>query len=419
MAIHANFDNHSKVHNFFFHPLNKEDNFWPVVTNVFLTVITCGLWQIPFWIVNRLDHKNIKVLDKDKTPKVNSVSNKVLNDETVIFKTEKSKLAEYLTNKKLSAKIFELPKPIEAPIFKPLSTKSLDLLLKELPELNSLMVAQGHVSAHDSITAIHTVGIPCRIQNQTANNELKTQMQYIIYKISEQKDLNRKHKMLKDLAGCLMDCVPVTQGKVSNMYRKLAFGNQTNFDLQMQAFLDDQLADQKEKAVDATIFELFPEMNEPDYADKNYNYPSKQFPHVKNGFLNKYGKQIGLILAGAEGDSNANASLANKDNGKFLELFNKHFDMKPVIRNFVLKLNGNGRNGDEITNEDFTKWSAETVIGHAAYYDETHVYPDYCKMPDKEQTGLTKAFITEAVAVKVFEKLEYFETIPRVYEQGS
>lgn len=67
MAIHP-FDNNSQVYNFLFHPLhkakeNKLKAALAVITNVALSILTCFVWQIPFWIINQLDNRKLKVLN--------------------------------------------------------------------------------------------------------------------------------------------------------------------------------------------------------------------------------------------------------------------------------------------------------------------------------------------------------------------
>lgn len=54
------------IYNFLFHPFNSDDkwhNIASVITNIFLTVITFGLWQIPFWLFNTLDNRKIIIED--------------------------------------------------------------------------------------------------------------------------------------------------------------------------------------------------------------------------------------------------------------------------------------------------------------------------------------------------------------------
>ena len=53
----------SSAYNFFFHPLHskeKREKILAIAVNVILTPMTLGLWQISFWVVNRLDNKKLK-----------------------------------------------------------------------------------------------------------------------------------------------------------------------------------------------------------------------------------------------------------------------------------------------------------------------------------------------------------------------
>jgi hypothetical protein len=78
-AVHP-YNKNSEVHNFLFHPLHggkKAKTSLSILTNIFMTLITGGLWQIPFWIVNRYDHKKIEVWKKGQTPSVNKAASRI------------------------------------------------------------------------------------------------------------------------------------------------------------------------------------------------------------------------------------------------------------------------------------------------------------------------------------------------------
>lgn len=60
------YEKNSNEYNFFFHPLhNAKKNpvkaIVAVIINIALSILSFGLWQIPFWIINRLDQKKIEV----------------------------------------------------------------------------------------------------------------------------------------------------------------------------------------------------------------------------------------------------------------------------------------------------------------------------------------------------------------------
>ncbi|CCB91941.1 putative Serine/threonine protein kinase [Waddlia chondrophila 2032/99] len=90
LIMHAQhpYNQHSKIYNFFFHPLHRKDEekvktILAVITNIFVTVISAGLWQIPFWIVNDRDRRKVTKWTQDQTPKVAKV-------QSNHFKTKKS-----------------------------------------------------------------------------------------------------------------------------------------------------------------------------------------------------------------------------------------------------------------------------------------------------------------------------------------
>jgi hypothetical protein len=67
------------VFDFFFHPLKEVETHKArataaVITNLFITAISLGLWQIPFWVVNRLDQSKITVTMTDGEIIANLVS---------------------------------------------------------------------------------------------------------------------------------------------------------------------------------------------------------------------------------------------------------------------------------------------------------------------------------------------------------
>ena len=54
------YDSNSNIYNVLFHPFHKKENkTLAIITNVALTIITGFLWQIPFWILNRIDNRKI------------------------------------------------------------------------------------------------------------------------------------------------------------------------------------------------------------------------------------------------------------------------------------------------------------------------------------------------------------------------
>ena len=105
-TIHP-YNKNSEFYNFCFHPLHfKED--WvtkvSVITNIFATVFSFGFWLIPFWIVNRLDNRHLKVWKKREAPKVDMAASKTFsknqleNNELHMEKKYKSKVRPVFTS---------------------------------------------------------------------------------------------------------------------------------------------------------------------------------------------------------------------------------------------------------------------------------------------------------------------------------
>lgn len=60
MTIHP-YNHNSNIYNILFHPLyDKKNKALSIITNIALTLLTGFLWQIPFWIINRLDHRKVE-----------------------------------------------------------------------------------------------------------------------------------------------------------------------------------------------------------------------------------------------------------------------------------------------------------------------------------------------------------------------
>lgn len=83
MNVHP-YDINSNAYNFFFHPLHKAEanpakTVIAVIVNIAISIFSFCLWQIPFWIVNRLDHRKIELWNLNnlngKTEKIQSVGN--------------------------------------------------------------------------------------------------------------------------------------------------------------------------------------------------------------------------------------------------------------------------------------------------------------------------------------------------------
>jgi|GEM_PF-3811342 len=62
------YDRHSSLYNFLFHPLHTQSKVRKaaaLVTHIFLSVITLCIWQLPFWVMNRMDHSKLVNISKN------------------------------------------------------------------------------------------------------------------------------------------------------------------------------------------------------------------------------------------------------------------------------------------------------------------------------------------------------------------
>lgn len=285
--------------------------------------------------------------------------------------------------------------------FKPLNEAEVKALLDEVPELKNLKVAQGTLIAYDSILSIHNQGVPSKLgKNSPANKELQQNMQYILSKIkADSSGSSRKQRLLK-LAQNMEDCLPVTQGNVGMMRLELATGK--GIENQIALFI----LQAKDRAVDETIYEMHSEMQDPGYAATHHSQPWTQFPHVKTGYLHVVGEELGLNTTGAHEDPNKNTGLGARIQ-EFKETFAKKFSLEELLKSIIKDIN---LKQGFISNEDLLKWCGENELGFAAMFDDQKKYPSYAK----PQEDFTSVCLDEDLAVKIFEKMGFITTQPKV-----
>lgn len=80
-------NNSFQTHLFFFHPSHSKKNSASILVNIVLTILTAGLWQIPFWCIKLKEEKKFKKLTPEETPKIDSLMKK---EETWLQKAEKA-----------------------------------------------------------------------------------------------------------------------------------------------------------------------------------------------------------------------------------------------------------------------------------------------------------------------------------------
>lgn len=271
------------------------------------------------------------------------------------------------------------------------------------PTLRTRPAAQGKIFAYNSILIIHEQGVPDRL-NAFANHELMKQTQFIIYTISKETNLKKQKELLLELAICVEDCLPVSQGRISLMYMRLASVGK-GLDKQIEQFLSGY----KDRIVDQIINQLFPDMQKPEYAVKYHSQPSKQFPHMKTGFIALVGKELGLNTTGAAEDPNKNTiDVAIKQN-EFKKLFKELVSIQEIIKEFIIDVNG--RNG-QIDLNDLATWCNPENLGETeafnVFYDEEFQYPSYSPKYDGKK-NVFSPFLTEKSAYLIFEKLGYVQ----------
>lgn len=294
-------------------------------------------------------------------------------------------------------------KQAETSDFNPLSDQQVLMMLDEHPELKEILAAQGKMTAHDSIFSIQQEGIPARLGAQTTSNiELRDSMRYILWRINQIADFDRKKEELLDVARCVEDCVPVTQGRIAKKHMQYtAIGG---IEEQLLCYIDRI----KDETVDAVIYEMYPAMQNPNYAEQNFYHPSLQFPHVKSGYLVACSEKLGLSTVGAIDDPNANHQRALAGREKFLDLFISKFSLDEAIRNFIIDVNS--RAGLIVNLHDLANWCNQENLGDLCYqvsYDAEAgmTYPSYSPPPPKN--GDYFPYLNEEMAYKIFEKLGF------------
>jgi hypothetical protein len=309
------------------------------------------------------------------------------------------------------AQFYEKPQEIKIPMFTVLTLQEVRDVIALEPSLKSHKVAQNAMVAAQSIEQIHQSGIGGL--DPEIKDKMQFEIRYILFRIKEEKILSKQQEMLKDLATCLEDCAIVSADCVHKMCQSLLSSKvkfdktckQSQFEVEMQGVMRTV----KEKAIEEVVYELFPQMTKPGYAQAHHGQPQMQFPHVINGFVSVYGGLVGLDTTIISKDKNRNETLALKYQGEFLDKFNKKLNFNDVIKNFIIEVNT--VNNTTLHNEDFYIWCGQHVdeLGaEAAYFNEDVVYPKYFPKPIKSQKDdLTAAYINEEAAIKVFQILKY------------
>lgn len=302
------------------------------------------------------------------------------------------------------AKLTTLTHAAETTHFQKLSKQQASAILDIEKTLRKRPAVQGRLFAYDSILTLHENGVPARL-SAFSNDELVKQTRFILYTISQETNLNKQKELLLELAVCVEDCLPVAQGRISLMYMRLASVGK-GLDKQVEQFLSGY----KDRIVDQIINQLFPDMQKPEYAKKYHAQPSKQFPHMKTGFLALVGKELGLNAIGAMEDPNKNTIDAALKKGEFKKLFQQLVSMQEIVKEFIIDVNG--RNG-QIDLDDLGNWCKPENLGEEAYnvfYDEEFQYPSYSPQYDPKKNGFAP-YLTEKSAYLILEKLGYIHKI--------
>lgn len=326
---------------------------------------------------------------------------------TPVVPPPKPSKTETVIDRAVTPKVYE-PVPKE-PIakFEIISGTALDKLLNEVPELKTKMVAQKRFPADISIRSIYHNGIPEKLDH-SSNSELRDQMRFLIYKISNEKSSAKRKELLIELSDCLIDCAPVSQGAVGKMYIKYsglgAFLGEDAFVRQIRAMI----VNLKDKAVDEAMYEMYPAMQDSGYGPAHHGRPSEQFPHAKNGFIAVNGVALGLDTTAATGDSNRNLAWGRARGSEFIANVKKRITAAEIVKALVVETN---TSETYVSNEDFMKWAGENSLGDAIMYDEgkagSNGYPGYADKASEAHQGYTKAFIDEATALQVIQKLGF------------
>lgn len=311
-------------------------------------------------------------------------------------KSDLDNLSEY-NGFKWTKKIFNPPIGDKPVVFTSLAKNQVVKLLKICPELKEIDAANGSMKAYDSILRIFEKGIPEKL-DLSSNQELKKSMQFILYKIDQEKEKKKKMELLKEVADCISDCAAVSQGSLSKMFQKLACKTH-GFEEQMENFISNY----KDKIIDQVLYTLYPEMQDPAYAAKHFHQPNKQFVHVKTGFLASLGDDFGTNSLGAKQDAKRNIEEPKKKGKKFKEILYQKISVFDVVKEFIIDING--RLG-QFEIDKLHQWCEN--LGDASadiYYDENAAYPIYAAPFKKEYQY--EPYLTEALSLTIFEKLGY------------
>lgn len=89
ISIHP-YNKNSDIYNLFFHPLHLKkqgSRALSVITNIFITLVTAGLWQVVYWTVNQLDNKKLEVWKKGQADNVHTSTLSSTNAKAEVVKS--------------------------------------------------------------------------------------------------------------------------------------------------------------------------------------------------------------------------------------------------------------------------------------------------------------------------------------------
>lgn len=324
----------------------------------------------------------------------------ILKQETANTPEGLSKLVD--SPYKPAKKFFDSPTIEKQSDFVPLSDQQVKHLISLEPKLKIYPSWNEKAIASQFILEVHQSGNTRAFLSHKEIEELKSAVQFIMYSINQEPDLEKKKELLLELAKCLEGCANNSVNATSDMCMKLKASE--GFTLQAEFFI----LKYKDRIVDEVIYNLYPHTQNANHVQVYKDDANMQFGHLKTGFVALIGEELGLNTNGTKGDLLRNQGEASSKREKFKKLFLENISFETIIREFIIDVNG--RNG-QFNITELSKWCCPDNLGeeaHNIFYDESFEYPIYSPVYNKRYEY--EPFLTEKTAYLIFKKLGYIAT---------
>jgi len=272
-------------------------------------------------------------------------------------------------------------------------------ILHTYEEIGSMYDRTGSTPVEKYILSTLTDGLPLFKHQKTVNDDIKYCLNYIFYKLNEEKDGVKKKKLVLDVAAAYQSCQTVQQQAITNMYASLA-GVDFSFEKQTLKLLSSF----KLRKLEELVILIHPNANL--VGDDN---PYGQPPHIRSAYLLALDERK-IFIDGKEAsllDVNK-PNLSNSQKNQVEKAYRKLLSGEEFVLSFISEINQTGGFSEYIDRDKFYKWVMALTNNfdkHSVHYDETRA-DDYEQLPtNEEQQDGTAPYLSFHVGVHILEQL--------------